>query len=75
VCLSPLHSSFFCLCSLCRNNLTPVQVVACDGSTGQQWDVITAGKHNNVAGQALIVSSLTQACLKYAPFPLPCRRV
>jgi hypothetical protein len=41
-----------------RNNLTPVQVVACDGSAGQQWDVITAGKHNNVAGQALIVSTL-----------------
>jgi hypothetical protein len=40
--------------------LTPVQVVACDGSAGQQWDVITAGKHNNVAGQALIVSTLVR---------------
>jgi hypothetical protein len=41
-----------------RANLTPIQVGTCDGSQGQQWDVITAGKHNNVAGQALIVSSL-----------------
>jgi hypothetical protein len=41
-----------------RENLTPIQVGACDGSQAQEWDVITAGKHNNVAGSALIVSGL-----------------
>ncbi|TBU33711.1 hypothetical protein BD309DRAFT_859463 [Dichomitus squalens] len=50
-----------------RNNLTPVQVGACDGSDGQKWDVITAGVHNDQPGQALIVSSLTQACLNFDP--------
>lgn len=48
-----------------RENLTPVQLVNCDGSDGQKWDVITSGKHNNVAGTALIVSSLTNACLNF----------
>ncbi|KAJ7221867.1 hypothetical protein B0H12DRAFT_302265 [Mycena haematopus] len=50
-----------------RENLTPVNVVACDGSKNQTWDVITAGVHNNVPGQALIVSSLTNACLNFDP--------
>ncbi|KAJ7322847.1 hypothetical protein DFH08DRAFT_917095 [Mycena albidolilacea] len=50
-----------------RENLTPVNVVACDGSKNQTWDVITAGVHNNVKGQALIVSSLTNACLNFDP--------
>ncbi|KAJ7885094.1 hypothetical protein B0H14DRAFT_3432035 [Mycena olivaceomarginata] len=44
-----------------------VNVVACDGSKNQTWDVITAGVHNNVKGQALIVSSLTNACLNFDP--------
>ncbi|KAJ6454691.1 hypothetical protein C8R45DRAFT_846438 [Mycena sanguinolenta] len=59
-CLSvdPLSGDF-------RENLTPVNVVACDGSKNQTWDVITAGVHNNVPGQALIVSSLTNACLNF----------
>ncbi|KAF7348481.1 hypothetical protein MVEN_01365500 [Mycena venus] len=48
-----------------RENLTPVNVVTCDGSKNQTWDVITAGVHNNVKGQALIVSSLTNACLNF----------
>ncbi|CAK5277573.1 unnamed protein product [Mycena citricolor] len=50
-----------------RENLTPVTVQACDGSAGQNWDVVTAGKHNNVAGTALVVSALTQACLNFDP--------
>ncbi|KAJ7611337.1 hypothetical protein FB45DRAFT_1036917 [Roridomyces roridus] len=50
-----------------RENLTPVAVVPCDGSKNQTWDVITAGVHNNVPGQALIVSSLTNACLNFDP--------
>lgn len=41
-----------------RANLTPVQVAACDGSAGQQWDIITAGKHDDQAGTMLVVSSL-----------------
>ncbi|KAJ7256547.1 hypothetical protein B0H12DRAFT_1049843 [Mycena haematopus] len=50
-----------------RNNLVPVNVVACDGSAEQQWDVITAGKHNNAPGTALFVSSLIQGCLNFDP--------
>ncbi|PQE18906.1 Ricin-type beta-trefoil lectin domain-containing protein [Rutstroemia sp. NJR-2017a BVV2] len=50
-----------------RANLTPIKVAACDGSTGQQWDVITNGKHNNVAGSMLVVNTLTQACLNFDP--------
>ncbi|CAD6444966.1 997f33c9-20b8-47c1-9e75-7ffa2b48a494 [Sclerotinia trifoliorum] len=50
-----------------RANLTPVQVTACDGSTGQLWDVLTSGKHNDVAGSMLVVNTLTQACLNFDP--------
>ncbi|KIW85852.1 hypothetical protein Z517_01244 [Fonsecaea pedrosoi CBS 271.37] len=46
-----------------RANLTPIQVAACDGSTGQQWDVITAGKHDDQPGTMLI----TQACFNFDP--------
>ncbi|KAF5389869.1 hypothetical protein D9757_003639 [Collybiopsis confluens] len=48
-----------------RENLIPVAVQACDGSAGQKFDVITAGKHNNVPGTALIVSTLTQGCMQF----------
>ncbi|KAJ7201651.1 hypothetical protein GGX14DRAFT_464568 [Mycena pura] len=48
-----------------RENDTPVLAARCDGSKNQTWDVITAGVHNNVEGQALIVSSLTNACLNF----------
>ncbi|KAJ8068119.1 hypothetical protein OCU04_003691 [Sclerotinia nivalis] len=48
-----------------RANLTPIQVAACDGSTGQLWDVLTSGKHNDVAGSMLVVNTLTQACLNF----------
>ncbi len=41
-----------------RANLTPVQVAACNGTAGQKWDVITAGKHNNLPGTMLVVSTL-----------------
>lgn len=50
-----------------RENLIPVTLLTCDGSRGQQWDFITSGKHNNVPGQALIVSSLTNGCLNFDP--------
>ena len=39
-----------------RENLIPVTLKACDGSTEQQFDIITKGKHNNEAGSALVVS-------------------
>ncbi|KAJ7734338.1 hypothetical protein DFH07DRAFT_967661 [Mycena maculata] len=50
-----------------RENLIPVDIAACDGSAGQQFDIITAGVHNNVPGTALFVSSLTQGCLNFDP--------
>lgn len=50
-----------------RENLIPIQTAACNGSTSQQWDVITSGKHNNQPGFALIVSSLTNGCLNFDP--------
>ncbi|TGO25592.1 hypothetical protein BPAE_0077g00400 [Botrytis paeoniae] len=50
-----------------RANLTPIQIAACGGSTGQLWDVLTSGKHNNVAGSMLVVNTLTQACLNFDP--------
>jgi hypothetical protein len=56
--IDPLSGDF-------RENLTPVQLLPCNGSDGQKWDVITSGKHDNVAGTALIVSSLTNACLNF----------
>ncbi|KIM98228.1 hypothetical protein OIDMADRAFT_167064 [Oidiodendron maius Zn] len=50
-----------------RANLNPIEVGECDGSTGQAWDIITAGKHNNVANSMLIVNTLTQACANFDP--------
>ncbi|KAF7363748.1 Sugar transporter [Mycena sanguinolenta] len=50
-----------------RNNLVPVNILPCDGSPEQQWDVITAGVHNNAPGTALFVSSLIQGCLNFDP--------
>ncbi|KAF7311386.1 Mg2+ transporter protein [Mycena kentingensis (nom. inval.)] len=50
-----------------RENLVPIKVAACSGAPGQQWDVITAGKHNDRAGSALIVSSLIQGCMNFDP--------
>ena len=51
-----------------RANLTPLQIADCGGNrTGQGFDVITKGKHNDQQGQALVVSTLTQACLSFDP--------
>ncbi|OAP60872.1 hypothetical protein AYL99_05874 [Fonsecaea erecta] len=50
-----------------RANLTPIQVGACNGSIAQQWDIITAGKHDNQPGSMLIVSAFTQACFNFDP--------
>ncbi|KAI0043150.1 hypothetical protein FA95DRAFT_441227 [Auriscalpium vulgare] len=50
-----------------RENLIPITTAACDGSSAQQWDIITSGKHNNVAGAALVVSTLTNGCLNFDP--------
>ncbi|RDW85159.1 hypothetical protein BP6252_02749 [Coleophoma cylindrospora] len=50
-----------------RANLTPIQVKDCDGSTGQAWDIITKGKHDDQAGTMLIVNTLTQACMNFDP--------
>ncbi|KAJ6597248.1 hypothetical protein DFH09DRAFT_114974 [Mycena vulgaris] len=50
-----------------RDNLVPVLLADCDGSAGQQFDIITAGKHNDQPGNALIVSSLIQGCLNFDP--------
>ncbi|KAI1328435.1 hypothetical protein F5Y16DRAFT_154753 [Xylariaceae sp. FL0255] len=50
-----------------RANLTPIQVAECGSTTGQQWDVITAGEHINVASSMLIVSTLTNACFNFDP--------
>jgi hypothetical protein len=46
-----------------RENLIPITSKACDGSQNQAWDIITSGKHNNVANSALIVSSLVSLFL------------
>jgi hypothetical protein len=42
-----------------RQNLIPIASTPCDGSPNQEFDLITAGKHNvGQKDQALIVSSL-----------------
>ncbi|KAE9365719.1 hypothetical protein N431DRAFT_548846 [Stipitochalara longipes BDJ] len=50
-----------------RANLNLIQVGPCDGSQGQLWDIITKGKHDDQAGQMLVVNTLTQACLNFDP--------
>ncbi|KAL7946757.1 hypothetical protein V8C42DRAFT_318720 [Trichoderma barbatum] len=61
-CLSvdPLSGDF-------RANLTPIQITDCGSNDGQGWDVLTSGVHNDQKGQALIVSTLTQACFNFDP--------
>ncbi|KAL7905395.1 hypothetical protein GGI35DRAFT_483520 [Trichoderma velutinum] len=61
-CLSvdPLSGDF-------RANLTPIQITDCGSNDGQGWDVITSGVHNDQQGEALIVSTLTQACFNFDP--------
>jgi hypothetical protein len=41
-----------------RANLNLIQVGTCDGSTGQLWDIITKGKHDDQAGTMLVVNTL-----------------
>ncbi|UNI16532.1 hypothetical protein JDV02_002960 [Purpureocillium takamizusanense] len=49
-----------------RANLTPVQIVQCSsGASGQGWDLITKGQHNDQPGQMLVVNNQTRACLNY----------
>ncbi|ROW12254.1 hypothetical protein VMCG_00160 [Cytospora schulzeri] len=50
-----------------RANLTPVKVANCGSTDGQGWDVITAGKHINMADSMLVVSTLTNACFDFDP--------
>jgi hypothetical protein len=50
-----------------RELLIPIVLQPCDGSTNQQWDIITSGKHNNQPNSALIVSTLTQGCANFDP--------
>ncbi|TDZ73387.1 hypothetical protein CTRI78_v001101 [Colletotrichum trifolii] len=50
-----------------RANLTPIQVAQCGTKDGEGWDIITAGKHNDQPGSALVVSTLTQACFNFDP--------
>ncbi|KAM3506273.1 hypothetical protein MY11210_007625 [Beauveria gryllotalpidicola] len=51
-----------------RANLTPLQIADCGSvSAGQGFDVVTKGKHNDKQDQALVVSTLTQACLSFDP--------
>ncbi|KAI8960410.1 hypothetical protein F5Y11DRAFT_268656 [Daldinia sp. FL1419] len=50
-----------------RANLTPIQVADCGATDGQGWDIITAGKHNNVENSMLVVSTLTNACFNFDP--------
>src|SRR5690606_37384596 len=52
-----------------RANLGPLQVAACGSTDGQGWDVITAGKHNDQAGAALLVNTLVCSPSRYlVPF-------
>ncbi|RYC59311.1 hypothetical protein CHU98_g6885 [Xylaria longipes] len=46
-----------------RANLTPIQVADCGSTDGQEWDIITNGKHNNAAKSMLI----TNACFNFDP--------
>ncbi|KAI0417032.1 hypothetical protein F5X98DRAFT_166046 [Xylaria grammica] len=50
-----------------RANLTPIQIAQCGSTKGQEWDIITSGKHNNAADSMLVVSTLTNACLNFDP--------
>jgi hypothetical protein len=50
-----------------REELIPITLKPCDGSLSQEFDFITAGKHNNVPGSSLIVSSLMNGCMNFDP--------
>jgi hypothetical protein len=50
-----------------REELIPITLKPCDGSLAQKFDFITAGKHINVPGSTLIVSSLMNGCMNFDP--------
>ncbi|KAL8837241.1 MAG: hypothetical protein Q9170_002614 [Blastenia crenularia] len=51
-----------------RENLIPVQVVACgSGGDGEKWDIVTKGKHIDTEGAMLAVSTVTNGCLNFDP--------
>ncbi|KAI0103850.1 hypothetical protein GGR51DRAFT_561506 [Nemania sp. FL0031] len=54
-----------------RANLTPIQIAQCGSTQGQEWDIITNGKHNNAPNSMIIVSTLTNACFNFDPRRAP----
>ncbi|KAI1122541.1 hypothetical protein F5Y10DRAFT_253868 [Nemania abortiva] len=54
-----------------RANLTPIQIAQCGSTQGQEWDIITNGKHNNAPNSIIIVSTLTNACFNFDPRRAP----
>lgn len=50
-----------------RENLIPIVLEPCDGSSNQQWDFVTSGVHNDQPNSTLVVSSLTEGCLNFDP--------
>ncbi|KAI0405636.1 hypothetical protein F4802DRAFT_606667 [Xylaria palmicola] len=50
-----------------RANLTPIQIAQCGSTDGQEWDIITNGKHNDAPNSMLVVSTLTNACFNFDP--------
>ncbi|KAI0199896.1 hypothetical protein F4808DRAFT_195040 [Astrocystis sublimbata] len=50
-----------------RANLTPIQIADCGSTKGQEWDIITNGKHIDVANSMLIVNTETNACVNFDP--------
>jgi hypothetical protein len=45
-----------------RAKLDPIGAAACDGSQGQQWDIITTGKHNDQPGHTSLPQG-SRCCL------------
>ena len=48
-----------------RANMNPLDIVPCGSTDGEEWDVITSGVHNDRQGTALLVNTLTQACVSF----------
>jgi len=48
-----------------RQNLIPIKVETCNGSSNQKFDIITSGIHNTAQGKALVVSSLMNGCVNF----------
>ena len=58
-----------------RANLTPIQVAACNGSTGQLWDVITKGKHVDPSKSGLMILVNTLVCLLIPKIQIKCAKI